>query len=103
MKIENKKTVVPKCSVQNEEDILNDILMTFKHLVTNYATALNEASNSVIYDKYFSQFEKISMLQAEIFEVLFQNGWYTLEKAEDKKITQKYDEYNQKKEQLKSS
>ena len=47
--IKNTKSQVKKGNNMNDEDILNDVLISYKHLVSSYATALNEASNKNIY------------------------------------------------------
>jgi AP-2 complex subunit beta-1/AP-1 complex subunit beta-1 len=43
--LKNEKTSVRKGCILNDCDMLNDIIISFKHIVSSYATALNEASN----------------------------------------------------------
>ena len=78
----------------NDSDILNDILIGYKHLVVNYAIALNEASNKNIYKLYLNILESVSKTQAELFELSFKKGWYTLETAEETKIETAYEKFN---------
>ena len=92
--IKNSKTPVKKGVEMNDNDILNDILISYKHLVSSYAISLNEASNKEIYKLYFQLFTESSKIQAELFQLAFKKGWYTLETAEETKITQAYDKFS---------
>lgn len=92
--VKNTKTPVKKGLKMNDSDILNDVLLSYKHLVSNYATALNEASNKNIYKLYFNLLESSSKIQAELFELSFKKGWYQLETAEETKIEKAYDKFS---------
>jgi len=93
-KLKNTKTNVKKGKNLNDEDILNDILISLKHLVSSYAIALNEASNKNIYKLFNSLLNNSSKLQAELFDMSFKKGWYTIETAENKKIDNAYNKFN---------
>lgn len=96
--ISNTKTEVPTGMELNDKDYITSLLSDLKDLEKNYTVALTEASNEVLYDRIYSMFKKISKLQREVYETMFRNGWYQLEKAEETKITEKLDmlttEYN---------
>ena len=92
--IKNNKVSVKKGCSMNDSDYLNDILISYKHLVSSYATALNEASNKTIYKTFLELFESSSKVQCELFECAFQNGWYQLETAEETKIEKAYDKFS---------
>lgn len=94
--IQNQETAVPKTSQMNDRDYLNDILETEKNMSTNMAIALNEASNEKLYDELFDIFKDIKNMQRSLYECMFRKGWYTLEKAEEQKITQTYNKLEQK-------
>ncbi len=98
--IKNTETKVKKDCSMNEKDIINDILISYKHLVSSYAIALNEASNKDIYKLFFESFKNISGMQAKIFECAFQNGWYQLETADQTKIDKAYDKYSKMEKEL---
>ena len=85
-KVQNEKVEVPKTLELNDENYLNDILSSLKCLVSNYACVLNEASNTSYYSIVKQIFDESSALQRNFFDILFQKGWYTLEKAEQQKI-----------------
>jgi len=92
--LKNNKTAVKKGKKMNDEDILNDILISMKHLVSSYAIALNEASNKNIYKLFNSLLNNSSKLQAELFDLSFKKGWYTIETADNKKIDNAYNKFN---------
>lgn len=92
--VKNTKTPIKKGLKLNDSDILNDILISYKHLVSCYATALNEASNKNIYKLFLNLFESSSKIQAELFELSFKKGWYQLETAEETKIEKTYNKFN---------
>lgn len=92
--VKNTKTPVKKGLEMNDSDILNDVLLSYKHLVSNYATALNEASNKNIYKLYLGLLESSSKIQAELFELSFKKGWYQLECADETKVEKAYDKFS---------
>ena len=92
--VKNTKTPTKKGLALNDSDILNDILISYKYLVSSYATALNEASNKNIYKLFLSLLEQSSKIQAELFELSFKKGWYTLETADETKIETAYDKFS---------
>ena len=92
--LKNTKTSVKKGCAMNDSDMLNDIIISFKHLVSSYATALNEASNKNIYKLFFEAFEDSSKMQAELFDCSFKKGWYQLEVADENKIEKAYDKFS---------
>ena len=89
-KISNPKTETSKGIELNDKDHITCLLSTLKEMTKNYATAMTEASNESLYKSYESIFNKLSNLQRETYELMFEKGWYSLEKAENQKINQKY-------------
>ena len=92
--IKNNKTSLKKGYEMNDSDRLNDILISFKHLVSSYAISLNEASNKNIYKLFFNLFEQASNIQADLFQLAFSKGWYTLETADEEKIEKAYNKFD---------
>ena len=93
--IKNEKVQVPNGIEMNDKDYLNSLLSCLKEMTKNFAIAMTEASNDHLYEKYEEMFEDVSEMQREVYEVMFQNGWYVLEKADTNKITKKYNLLNQ--------
>ena len=87
--ISNPKTEVPTGINMNDKDYITCLITCLKEMEKNYVTAMTEASNESLYKSYKSTFEELSKLQRETYELMFEKGWYSLEKAETQKITQK--------------
>lgn len=100
--IKNPKTEVSKGMSLNEKDYLTSLLTSLKNMEKNYCIAMTEASCEELYQKYLETFLNISAMQREVYELMFLNGWYVLEKAESKKIQDKYQTLNQDLNDLKS-
>ncbi len=89
-KVSNPKTETPTGINMNDKDYITCLLTVLKDMVKNYTIAMTEASNEHLYQSYNSVFQELIKLQRETFEMMFQKGWYSLEKAESSKINEKY-------------
>lgn len=94
--IKNQKVNVPTGTNMNDLDYLNSLLSSLKEMVKNYAISLTEASNETLYNEYKTMFDEYTNLQREVYELMFQKGWYIIEPAEEQKISNKYQTLNQK-------
>jgi spore coat protein CotF len=92
--VQNQETEIPKNNMMNDRDFLNDILATKKAYAGTYQIALNEASNKTLYNTLFKIYKETQDMQRELFNLMFKKGWYPLEKAEQNKITQKYNQFS---------
>lgn len=99
-KVENPKTEVPETIALNDRDYLNAILEELKNMSTNLSIALNECSNDQMYKCVFTMFKESKDMAREVYNLMFKNGWYSLEKAEQQKITSKQNDCVQKMNQL---
>jgi spore coat protein CotF len=98
--VSNPKTPVPETPQMNDRDYLNDVLECEKNLSNNLAIAMNEASHNALFQEIFQMFRECKTCVRDLFNLMFQKGWYSLEKAEAQKINQKYTELSQKLNQL---
>lgn len=98
--IKNPKMEVPTGSNMNDRDYLASVLELEKNMSNNYSIALNEASNDYLYEDYFSMMEDAKDAARECYNLMFECGWYTLEKAEDNKVQQKLNCFEKKIEEL---
>ena len=94
-KISNPKKEVASGIEMNDKDYLTNILELEKNMSNNYSIALNEASNDLLYEDYFELFEDTKDAAREIYNLMFQNGWYSLEKAQETKIQEKINCFEQ--------
>lgn len=100
--IKNPKTKTPKGMALNEKDYLTSLLTCLKDMEKNYCIAMTEASCESLYQQHLEAFLNISTMQREVYELMFQNGWYILEKAENNKIQKKQQTLNQELNDLKA-
>lgn len=100
MKIENPKTEVPETKELNDRDYLNSILESLKNMSDNFSIALNECSNKAMYKEVFTIFQNTKDLAREAYNLMFCNGWYSLEQAEEQKIMSKQNDCTLKMKQL---
>jgi len=88
--VQNTKTEVPNGTSLNDKDYMNSLLSCLKEMVKNYATVLTEASNEDLYKRHKKIFDSLITLQRETYELMFENGWYSIEKSTKEKIRTKY-------------
>ena len=100
MKIENPKTEIPETQELNDRDYLNSILECLKNMSNNFSVALNECSNETMYKEVLKMFENTKDLAREAYNLMFENGWYSLEQAEEQKIMSKQNDCTLKMKQL---
>ena len=87
--IKNPKMEVPTGNKMNDRDYLNSILELEKNMSNNYSIALNEASNDYLYEDYFSMLEDSKDMARELYNLMFKNGWYSLEEIDNTKLDNK--------------
>ncbi len=89
--IKNTKVEVEQGRKMNDRDYLASILELEKNLSNNYSIALNEASNDYLYEDYFSILEDAKDASRELYNLMFEYGWYILEEVEEQKLDKKID------------
>ncbi len=98
--VSNPKMEVPETKEMNDCDYLRDLLNNEKCLSDVLSMALSEASNETLYKEIMPLFNDVKRNGRDIFNLMFKNGWYPLEKAEETKIQQKKSEFSTKMSQL---
>ncbi len=93
-KIQNPETQVPKTPQMNDRDFANDLLSYEKYMTAGYSTALNEASHQHLYEDLLAIFNETQNCQRELFNVMFQKGWYKFEAESEQKIQQSYQQFS---------
>ncbi|MBM7541469.1 spore coat protein [Amphibacillus cookii] len=92
-KIQNPETPIEKSPQLNDRDIINDLLATEKYMTDGYCTALNEASNHALYEDLLQIFTETQNQQRHLYNLMFKNGWYSLDKADTQQITQAVNQF----------
>jgi spore coat protein CotF len=93
-KISNPATQIQKSPQMNDRDFVNDLLSTEKYMTTSYSTALHEASHDALYQDILSIFNETQQSQRDLYNLMFKNGWYSLEAADTQKLQQAYQQFN---------
>ncbi|GGH75288.1 spore coat protein CotF [Pullulanibacillus pueri] len=94
-KIQNPSTSVPKTPQMNDRDFINDCLMTEKYLTTSYAVALHEMSHQALYQDLSTIFQETEKCQRDMYNLMFQKGWYGIEGEDVQKLQQSYQKFSQ--------
>lgn len=95
-KICNPETQINKTLEMNDCDYLNNILEMEKNMSNNLSISLNEASNNYLFNILYDMFDEIKETARQAFDLMFKNGWYTLEKENEQKISEKQQQLNEK-------
>lgn len=92
--ISNAETQVQQGPMMNDRDFTNDMLTTEKYLTSSYSTALNEASHQALYQDLSMIFNETQQAQRDLYNLMFKNGWYSLEAADTQKLQQSYQKFS---------
>lgn len=84
----------------NFRDRLNDILLTEKHNLINYQTAINEIINDDLRNVFIDGRNKVQDLHTRIFSELFNLGEYQADVAATPQIKDTFDVFSDYKTQL---
>jgi spore coat protein CotF len=76
-----------------DKEILQDGLISQKHLAESYNTYAGECTNEQLRSAFLNILDDEHRIQADIFCDLQSNGWYKVEPAEQKKIQQARQKY----------
>jgi spore coat protein CotF len=81
----------------NDRDRINDILMTVKYLTAGFNTGLNEMQNPALHRTIRETLIDLHDMQFELFNRMFENGWYKMKAADQKEVTKthkQFEKYN---------
>ena len=78
----------------SDKDYMTLLLSLVKAMEKNTCVFLTETSNEFLFSKIDKMFDKYKKLQREIFEAMYQNGYYNLEASETQKIKKAFDTLN---------
>lgn len=93
-KIANPKTQVPETPQMTDRDYINDMLATEKNMTNAYSVALNEASHQSLYSDLQQIFTETQQCQRDLFNLMFEKGWYSFDAEKQQNLTQSYQQYS---------
>lgn len=75
-------------SQMTDRDRLNDVLATEKYLTDSLNVAVREASHDALHQEVMNILTETHRLARNVYNLMYEKGWYQLEAAEAKKISQ---------------
>ena len=72
--------------ILTDKQILQDSLISEKHMTTSYNTFAGECANPQLRSTMLGILNDVHTIQADIFSTMQANGWYQVEAAEQQKI-----------------
>lgn len=78
----------------NDRDRLNDILATEKYLTDSFNIAVREASHDELHQDLMQILSETHQAGRDLFNLMFQKGWYKLEAEEQQKLDQTFQQFS---------
>ena len=75
-------------NMMDEKVVLQDCLISQKHLTDSYNTFAGECTNTQLRDAFLNILKEEHCIQSDIFSNMQTKGWYQVEAAEQQKIDQ---------------
>ncbi len=72
----------------NDRDFVNDALSTCKYLTDSFNVAVREASHQQLHSDMLQILMETHQSARELYNLMFQKGWYKLEAEEQQKLQQ---------------
>ncbi|MDQ0273019.1 spore coat protein CotF [Cytobacillus purgationiresistens] len=92
-KVQNPEKPIAKTPQMNDRDLTNDLLATEKYMSDSYSIYLNEASNQNLYEEFLTIFTETKNEQRQLYNLMFERGWYSLDAADQQSLQQSYQKF----------
>lgn len=76
-----------------EKEVFDDVLTSQKFITDTYNTFTNECATPNIRDEFLNILTEEHQIQADVFDEMKKRGWYTTPQAEQQKIQQAKQKY----------
>ncbi|MDF2668773.1 MAG: hypothetical protein K0R67_1079 [Paenibacillus sp.] len=90
---QNAQQTTPQGPQMTDRDWSNDILSYEKYLTNGYNTGLNEAQNPQLHQTVQTILMETHQCQAQMYDLMFQKGWYKVKAADQQEISQAYTQF----------
>lgn len=91
--IKNPSSQFEKGPVFSDRDRLNDLLATEKWLTDGYNVFLRETSHESLFNEVLNILNETHHAARDIFNLMFEKGWYSLQAEQTKKIEQQHQKF----------
>jgi len=78
----------------NDRDLINDIMAYEKYMSTGYGIGLNEMQMPALHQAVHDVMCDVHKSQFELFDLMFQKGWYKMKVADQSEIQQTYQQFS---------
>lgn len=78
----------------NDRDFINDGLATAKYLTDSLNIAVREASHQQLHADMMQILNETHQCAREMYDTMFQKGWYKLEAAQQQQLQQTYQQFS---------
>lgn len=78
----------------NDRDLINDALSTCKYLTDSFNVAVREASHDALHADFNRILAETHQSARELYNLMFQKGWYKLEAEQQQKLQQAYQQFS---------
>ncbi|CEH27735.1 hypothetical protein AM501_17155 [Aneurinibacillus migulanus] len=89
--VQNQAQQTPQMT---DRDRLTDVLTTQKYLTDGFNIATREASHDTLHRDVLTCLTETHQCARDIYNLMFQQGWYALEAEEQQKLTQTYQQFS---------
>lgn len=79
-----------------EQDIIQNTLLSLKHLKSFFNTFSQEASNAEVYKCVDDAYIDVSQLQRDCFQLMLDQGWYKIQNQTKAAIQKEYKKFENK-------
>lgn len=86
----------------SDKDIATNLLVTLKHMKSEYNTFTQEASNEDLCSEINTLYACLSKLQREVFEMMLTQSWYKMTADSTKNIAKAYSKFSNSESELAS-
>jgi len=83
-----------KSPQMNDRDFINDALSTSKYLAESLNVAVWEASHQQLHTELLSILNETHQSARNMYNLMFQKGWYKLEAEDQQKLDQAYQQFS---------
>lgn len=84
----------------SDKDIATNLLISLKHMKSEFNTFSQEASNEDLYQAIFEVYTCVSTLQREVFDMMCAQSWYKMTPDTASSISKAYTKFEKSKSEL---
>jgi spore coat protein CotF len=78
----------------NDRDLINDIMAYEKYMANGFGIGLNEMQMPTLHQAIHDIMCDVHKSQFELFEMMFQKGWYKMKAAEQTEVQQAHQQFS---------